>query len=949
MGQNQYIQYLTLSRNGSSGAVEVRLGRGRDGQCAHATRLSEADQGHLISLLAGISSWASATDGQAGKSCPLCRPEAEDLMKVGRILGPLLLGGPVGREVQRRLEHARSEEATLCLDLDVQDMGLRSWPWEVACLAGKPLCWHPDVLVVRREKAAPRAARDVAMAGTLRVLPLMQERSFDAHLFEPLREQLHRDSGIRVSEPLVLSDWSEAAERLSDRGRDWHVVIYAGHVGTVGDSATLSFGQSSERAEVFAEALASSSALRVVVLLGCSTWDVVAGLLRARGIPAVVGTHFYLPEGRQPALGLKAFLGELSGSGHIDKAFLALREALPEASRGGPVLSLAGEEMELFRPDWVRLGDYMREVRDRFAYLEVFADLGRLSRQELYVQRHLSEAARGEREEGGATETTDPMGRQPEPKIHAQSELLRQLCRPSSALRYCVTGDAGMGKTTLLGHLAWKLSCQYRDDPNHLPRRVPVPVDLGRWGAYLTDQPDKDCRTLLDLAHYCNPHLEADLLAELCRDGQAVFLLDGLDEARSGGETEPIGEWLTRQLRLDPVVDCSVVLSGRPWAWRGAHGVRARFEELRLEALKPKEIDQYVEGYFRSDRESSGRLRRHLESHPLFRRLVSRPLLLTLLCLIAEDGPADLPQSEGELLGSAVEEMLRRRQGTMAQHLGRSHVEVEACLRLLESLAWASWRSAEGRLTRSQALEALGDVQEGDALVRREFGGNTPGEIWERLVRHAGLLAKRGRSDYVFTEESCREYLAGAYLADQNEDLVIESFGRHIWNPAWTRVIRFMVGRLWRNGREALAERLIRWLVAEHKAGQDGRWGCLAREAGWMLALAPGHQQAGMAQLEQDLVDVLETVFRRQVADVAEDYGEVSLPPLARQISFLIPALGEDENERVRMNAAIALGEMGDPRALDPLVAALRNENEWVRKPAGFALAWLGGRRAMGG
>jgi len=65
-----------------------------------------------------------------------------------------------------------------------------------------------------------------------------------------------------------------------------------------------------------------------------------------------------------------------------------------------------------------------------------------------------------------------------------------------------------------------------------------------------------------------------------------------------------------------------------------------------------------------------------------------------------------------------------------------------------------------------------------------------------------------------------------------------------------------------------------------------------------------------------------------------------------RAVEPLIAAIG-DENERVRQGAARALGQLGDPHALEPLTAALDDESKWVRQAAVISLGRIGDRRAV--
>jgi len=49
----------------------------------------------------------------------------------------------------------------------------------------------------------------------------------------------------------------------------------------------------------------------------------------------------------------------------------------------------------------------------------------------------------------------------------------------------------------------------------------------------------------------------------------------------------------------------------------------------------------------------------------------------------------------------------------------------------------------------------------------------------------------------------------------------------------------------------------------------------------------------------------------------------------------------------VRRNAADAIGVIGDMKALDSLVAALKDDDRFVRQEAAKALAKIGGARAL--
>ena len=68
---------------------------------------------------------------------------------------------------------------------------------------------------------------------------------------------------------------------------------------------------------------------------------------------------------------------------------------------------------------------------------------------------------------------------------------------------------------------------------------------------------------------------------------------------------------------------------------------------------------------------------------------------------------------------------------------------------------------------------------------------------------------------------------------------------------------------------------------------------------------------------------------------------EVICPDKEEKINRLIRDL-RDEDSEIRRNAANALGEIGDPRAVGSLIAVLRDEDRWVRRNAARALGEIG-------
>lgn len=72
----------------------------------------------------------------------------------------------------------------------------------------------------------------------------------------------------------------------------------------------------------------------------------------------------------------------------------------------------------------------------------------------------------------------------------------------------------------------------------------------------------------------------------------------------------------------------------------------------------------------------------------------------------------------------------------------------------------------------------------------------------------------------------------------------------------------------------------------------------------------------------------------------------VTVLKLRRDVDGLVRALGPENDYDVREDAADALGEIGDARAVEPLIAALGDPDDDVREAAAEALGNIGDPRA---
>ena len=97
----------------------------------------------------------------------------------------------------------------------------------------------------------------------------------------------------------------------------------------------------------------------------------------------------------------------------------------------------------------------------------------------------------------------------------------------------------------------------------------------------------------------------------------------------------------------------------------------------------------------------------------------------------------------------------------------------------------------------------------------------------------------------------------------------------------------------------------------------------------------------------QDLIPEASDSVDEQIQEAMDDGERLGGLDDDEKIRDLILALEDPDNIESRMEAALALGEIGDPRAIDPLIRALKDEDFMVRGVAAQALGMFNDSRVI--
>jgi predicted NACHT family NTPase len=347
-----------------------------------------------------------------------------------------------------------------------------------------------------------------------------------------------------------------------------------------------------------------------------------------------------------------------------------------------------------------------------------------------------------------------------------------------------ILGKPGAGKTTFLKHLAIEcISGNFRAD------YVPVFVTLKSF-AEADGQPG-----LLNYLHQLIPQAQTVLDA-----GKALILLDGLDEVR---ETD--GDRVLRQIRdfarqfwgNQFVITCRIA----------AHEYTfEQFTEIEIADFNAEQIADFVTKWFacRNDSVKAERFLEKLKQNKPIQELASSPLLLTLLCLVFEDG-ADFPANRADLYKEGIDVMLKK--WDAKRNIERAQIYKKLSLKrkegLLSHVAYITF-SAGNYFFKQRDVERYiseyitnlpGVSNEPEALELDSAA------VLKSIEAQHGLFVERARNIYSFSHLTFHEYFTACKITETcnayaDDDPTLQELAEHITEPRYREVFLLTVGML---------------------------------------------------------------------------------------------------------------------------------------------------------
>ncbi|HJT55547.1 MAG TPA: HEAT repeat domain-containing protein [Ktedonobacteraceae bacterium] len=547
--------------------------------------------------------------------------------------------------------------------------------------------------------------------------------------------------------------------------------------------------------------------------------------------------------------------------------------------------------------------------------------------------------------------------------IHATQQLQERrysliACDPDEAIRLhkrCVIlGDPGAGKSTLLKYLALQSA---GNNLQGLPN-LPIHIELHHFAASGTED-------LLDFAaerwvsnYGFDTKVQArDLMEENLRNGNALLLLDALDESMVGESKEIADESYKRVFgaisrAATRYPQATIVITGRKAGYE-QHALLGGFTELEVVDFRPEDIEQFVNKWFQSYNDplkevKASDLNARLKHNPRIQALAANPLLLTLIVTSYEQA-LDLPLNRAELYKQCVETLLSEWDAKRDILRRRQFKRLEK-KELLAEIAWHFHRKRQYLFSEKEILKQIGAF-----LPAIQLGNLSDAEqvresrtILEEIANENGLLKKQTFDQYAFLHFTLQEYFAAQYVAldryigDQEDLNILLEHRGDLW---WEEVILLYVGqlrdaspvlhRLLGDGKQSLREDIFHTNLL--LAGR-----CLASLS---FIRDSSLREAIVNLLFATLEQTPYTLTQEQVASILVAIGSTAA------ITRLVYLLSKKEvDHHIRLRVVQALGGASErsavTQALFPLLSNKKIEWE-VRASIAEALGSLGERYIM--
>lgn len=414
--------------------------------------------------------------------------------------------------------------------------------------------------------------------------------------------------------------------------------------------------------------------------------------------------------------------------------------------------------------------------------------------------------------------------------------------------------------------------------------------------------------------------------------GEVLLLLDGLDEVNEDFK-------VVLKEELNGYAECPTVITCRTISFEQHRNWFPDFPIFALDELGDELRDQYIRAFPARQPFDTGALIAQLNGAPQLRALAANPLLLSIICYVAEDQRnGTLPATRSELYGKVVDKFMRRRRMEVTYPGGTGDLPLTRKRHILERAALTLFAGLDQQRQLLIDEESLVDALDG-AVASEGYPTDPASEspspmtdaLLRDLTRNSGLLPGSEEQGYNFLHLTIQEYLAAAAIArlanTQGWDTKLQLPSKRVtlrhlvdrkaWDPRWQEVIVMLAGQL--------ADPAPLLNLLSDKSRDD-----LYRHRLAVAAHCLPELNSAIRQSHSELVDRITTAaFVCWCEYTSDNYSGVVIPP---HLTGMLPML-------VQVNGCVTSDVVTGSRAYQTITGAIKVQLK--NRPQGLSILEL--------
>lgn len=367
-----------------------------------------------------------------------------------------------------------------------------------------------------------------------------------------------------------------------------------------------------------------------------------------------------------------------------------------------------------------------------------------------------------------------------------------------------ILGKPGAGKTTFLKHLA--IQCM---EGCFKPKLVPFLVTLKDFAEapaqptllehldQLLDSYGVELNTKVKVKALTTTHSKPPLAIELfVKQGRALILLDGLDEVRQSDSSrvlQQIQSFANQFHKNQFIITCRI--AARNYTFE-------QFTEVEVADFDSEQIKAFATKWFQAKQDlvKAETFMDRLKQDKGIRELATRPILLTLLCLVFEE-LGTFPANRSELYKEGLDVLLKK--WDVKRNIERDQAYKKLSLKrkedLLSQIAIDTFYPGNYFFKQKEVEREINDY------IRNLPGANIEEEalqldseaVLKSIEAQHGLLVERARGIYSFSHLTFHEYFTARKLvASSKSNIFSTQLFPHLYEKRWREVFLLTVSMI---------------------------------------------------------------------------------------------------------------------------------------------------------